>query len=94
MSPWTLRILLSSASLALVAGVHAAAWPTIRTIFAHDYLAYGLWRLGASMLRDAIGSALPWALGAGAAFAGLALGLATRWPRLRRPCRGLQCPCR
>ncbi len=80
MSPITPRILLSSVSLALVAGVQAAAWPAIRAIFAHHYPAYGLWRLSASMLRDAIGPALPWTLGAGAALAGLALGLATLRP--------------
>ncbi len=79
----TARILLASASLALIAGVHASVWPGVREALAHRYPTHGLWRLSAGILRDAIDPAMPWALAAGVVLAILSLALAAWRPRWR-----------
>ena len=77
-----LRILLASASLALIVGVHSTVWPGIQQALAHRYPSLGLWRLTAGILRDQVAPALPWILAATVALAAAACGLAawrSRW---------------
>ena len=80
-------LIMVGASLALMAGVHATAWPAIRTAIAHGYPSHGLWRLTSSLLQEAIDPALPWIAGVGVLLSALVLSARLEWVTSRRPRR-------